>query len=486
MLRLRPLAFALLATMATLCLARPIPACPSGYESAVRLAKGAHHLVEVEVVSVEDEPAPTPKDARGRTADDGTGRERKAARARVRVVRDLRGRMPMAEFTLVGGPYRSCAPYERYLHFRPAEHLCLILARPVPVGTSTIVIEWRGRVVRGGASELDGIVAAGAKAWEHRRSLLRRVDPAAMKAADELLASRARDGDWPAQTLQPLPYAVLAGIATLLADPTRDGALLPGRRDPATRDTPTTYHADADSLAPALAPHLGAEIARRIEFGVEEAAAVIAFHRKAVATMLVDEFGQPADRARRFVESVPVRDWTTEVVPLDGLSPERQDDRELRSISLLLELASDEPDGLVWTMTVRPDELDGGVFAPWLSHHVGELPDGPTYLKVTLALRSKEAAPHVVKAFAGASEDWRVDEFLAFFVAIGDVAHTDESLGRLAHAVTVATAPGANDDAAASARWTIEEAIKALETVGDAGKAIRPRLDALLIRLPAK
>ena len=462
--------------------ARVASACPRGYESWIRLAKGAHHVAEVEVLSTEDVTLTTERSL----GTSGGPRTYERARARVRVVAEPRGRLPVRELTLVGGPYDSCAPYPMFLRFDAGAHLTLFLADPVPPGTVEIIVWWRGRVARLDGEGLARVIGAGTAAWERRLALLRRLAPKDMVAAAKVVATRGADGDWPSDVLRALPYPVLAGLAELERDPTRPWRPVSASDAPATPATPTSYDAGRDKGSP-FTPRLAAELDRRRAADAKEKADVMAFHRAALTSWLTVELGQPAARAARFVASVSENDWLREVVPLDGLRGEPNADRELHSIAVLLDLACDEPDALVWQQ-FSIAVLEPAVFAPWLRTHVKELPtDGP-YLDVMLAVRSPEAAPPVEREFADAGDDWRMDDFLAFFVAVGDRPHADEVVRRLTKLVDAATAPSADakqrETAASSARWTLEAARKAVAELGAPGTRYLPPLDALLARLP--
>ncbi len=421
-----------------------------------------------------------------RGTDAGEVRTYKRARARVRVVAETRGRLPVREFTLVGGPYDSCAPYPSFLRFDAGAHLTLFLADPVPAGTEEIVVSWRGRVARLEGDGLARVIGAGTAAWERRLALLRRIAPKDMEASAKVLAARGADGDWPTDVLRALPYPVLAGLAELQRDPTRPWRPVPTPDEPATPATPKSYDAGRDKGSP-YPPRLEDELARRRAPDAKEKADVVAFHRAALTSWLTVELGQPAERAARCVARVSEADWLRKVVPLDGLSDPPDAGREIHSIAVLLDLACDEPDELVWQQ-FSIGVLDPAVFAPWLRAHVKELPtDGP-YLDVMLAVRSPEAAPPVEREFADAGDDWRMDDFLAFFVAVGDGPRADEVVRRLTRVVDTATAPSGDaekrETAASSARWTVESARKAVAELGAPGKRYITALDALLARLP--
>lgn len=461
--------------------ARAAIACPRGYESWIRLAKGAHHIAEVEVLSTEDETSTTQPHG----MDLGGTRNHPRARARVRVVAELRGRLPTREFTLLGGPYDSCAPYPTFLRFDAGAHLTLLLAHPVPPGTEEIAVSWRGRVARLEGEGLARVIGAGKAAWERRLALLRRVAPKEMEEAAKMLATRGADGDWTADVLRALPYPVLAGLAELQRDPTRPWRPVSTSDEPATPAT-QSYDAGRDTGSP-FPPRLADELTRRSAADAKEKADVIAFHRAALASWLEVDLGQPPARAARFVASVSEADCLREVLPLDGLRGRPDDDREIHSISVLLDLASDEPDGLVWRQFLI-GALDPAVFAPWLRAHAKDLPtDGP-YLAVTLAVRSPEAAPHVEREFAEAGDSWRMDDFLEFFVAVGDTTHADEVMRRLTRLVDRATAPNGEakerEAAALRARSVLKSTRQGMAEAGERGKRYVVAVDALLARLP--
>lgn len=154
------LATVALAVAIVLATPRDAQACPRGYESRVRLVKGAHHIAEVEVLSTEDLTITTD----GHGLDPGGTHTFERAVARVRVVSEPRGHLPAREFTLVGGPYDSCAPYLRLLRFDAGSRLRLVLAAEVPEGTKEVTVSWRCRVARADGEDLTAVVGVGAAA----------------------------------------------------------------------------------------------------------------------------------------------------------------------------------------------------------------------------------------------------------------------------------------------------------------------------------
>ena len=468
-----------LAVAVVLATPRDAQACPRGYESRVRLVKGAHHIAEVEVLSTEDLRITT--DDHG--LDPGGTRTFERAVARVRVVSEARGHLPVREFTLVGGPYDSCAPYLRLLRFDAGSRLRLVLAAAVPEGTKEVTVSWRCRVARADGEDLATVVGVGAAAWRRRLARMRRVAPAALDAATSLAAARGADGDWPAPALRALAYPVLAGLAELERDPTRPWR--PDAHERAPTEPSTSYDAGREHGTP-YPPHLADELQRRLGEPGPERDAAVAFHRRLLASLLEDELGQPATRAARFVAAAADADLACEVAPADGIETYDRDDGELRSVSLLLELASDEPDGLVWSM-VDAAELEPSVFEPWLTAHVRELPEAGPYLDLLLATRLRAASPYVERVFAEAGDSWRMDSFLRFFVGVGDGAHADEVVARLARLADGARSPSDDADERASledhARWAVGEAREAMVAAGPRGAPYLARLDALLARL---
>jgi hypothetical protein len=409
--------------------ARAAIACPRGYESWIRLAMGAHHIAEVEVLSTEDETSTTQPHG----MDLGGTRNHPRARARVRGG-GAAGRLPTRS-SPSRRPYDSCAPYPRFLRFDAGAHLTL-LAHPVPPGTEEIAVRGaagsppRGRRCLARDRRREGRGERRLRSWARRAE--------GDGEAAKMLATRGADGDWTADVLRALPYPVLAGLAELQRDPTRPWRPVSTSDEPATPTT-KSYDAGRDTGSP-FPPRLADELARRSAADAKEKADVIAFHRAALASWLEVDLGQPPARAARFVASVSEADCLREVLPLDGLRGTPDDDREIHSVSMLLDLASDEPDGLVWRQFLI-GALDPAVFAPWLRAHAKDLPtDGP-YLAVTLAVRSPEAAPHVEREFADAGDSWRMDDFLEFFVAVGHTTHADEVMRRLTRLVDRATAP---------------------------------------------
>ena len=104
-----------------------------------------------------------------------------------------------------------------------------------------------------------------------------------------------------------------------------------------------------------------------------------------------------------------------------------------------------------------------------------------------LATRLRAASPYVERVFAEAGDSWRMDSFLRFFVGVGDGAHADEVVARLARLADGARSPSDDADERASledhARWAVGEAREAMVAAGPRGAPYLARLDALLARL---
>lgn len=402
--------------------APPALACPSGYESPERLVKHACHVTRVEVISVSDEPMPPAGKQEWSGRIPASEAEHRAARARVRVIGELRDWLPIREFTLIGGPYDSCSPTEVFLHFEVGSRFWLILGEPVAAGTKEIVVSWRCRVCHRDPAEMEAAIESGVAAWQRRLDLLHRVAPEADDGAARLLAERGNVVTTDAPTLAKLSVPVLACLTERLRDP---------RIVPAAAPVPDAgERATARSgRTPVLSAGLLAEWKRR---RVEADEDVVAFRRKVLREYLTSTLRLDGTRADRALAVLNWEPQSEPELPLRGIDPLHRSDGFAASVALLMRLADDEPDALVWATFGGPrlGQYDTSVFAPFLAERAATLPLDWAHLSVTLSIPCKEAAIHVRRALAVEVNRYRYDHYLAFFRAIGDEKTVREVLAR--------------------------------------------------------
>jgi hypothetical protein len=420
MVRIRCEATLLLVGMAVLLSADPARACMRPYVSQERLLKRARHILEVEVLSVGE--ASPPSEEWIQDGEDSYRDNRKDARARVRVVRELRGRLDLEEFTLIGGPYDSCAFFPCYVTFEAGERLFLLLDGPVPRGTETVQLSLWGRVFRGTEEDLRARLAWSVRWWRERLALLQEAAPTALAEARRLSSLCRSGAALLPSDLEGASYETLLSLVELLRDPEHP---VPAGSPEAGGPTYVTRLQGDHSLPEPLAAAL--QTMRQ-----DHAREVAETNRDLLRRFLVERLMQPGSRADRFVEAVEEECFARARLPLRGLKLTKGADRETVSVYHLLRLADDEPDGIVRARyRARHGSLDPRVLVPWLSRWQESLPAIEARLRVAASIPDRDVAPFVVRCLSQDLRKMELEACRAYFEAIGDGVHAAEVAARL-------------------------------------------------------
>lgn len=321
----------------------------------------------------------------------------KDARARVRIVRELRGSMPFDSFTLVGGPYDSCRiGGPEYRKFAVGERWILMLDGPVPERTRVIVPWWSGRLSRRPEAEVREIMARLDVAWRKRLALLRRKFPDAEEADYATLLLAAELARNPSAPL-PLPPEPPADPEDFSRRPTRDEFKYYTR----------SYE------DPALPEDLDLAIA---SCRATRSAEVIRVHRRLVERWVTTELCQPEDRARRFAAAVTDESLLKAHFPVRDLKLTKDAVPDLVAVLALLRLADDEPDGLARSYGKG---ASAEIFAPWLKRNSDTAPTWGFAMRVYFDSHHPVAAPIVLRELRQDDDRWDLHRYLEFFLAVG-------------------------------------------------------------------
>ena len=443
--------------------------CPSGYESQAALAKAARLIIGVKVESVTDSPAPKGEE-RGvfERSDDEDFHNN--AQAKVKVTEILRGTCQIREFTLLGGPYATCAPFASYVPFKPGDGLFLLLDRPLPEDTKTVVITWRCRVFFGTKEELLGLLDKAAGNWTRMVDLHRALFPEAMSRAEALLPASREAKAIPLP--RGAPYADLACLRLLLCDPQhlrpaevteiKTGSIdapVPGEDRSAQSQQAGIYRTN-QRTTPWQSDDLDKALAARAAAHPKE---TTAFNRSLLLGCLTRHLGVPEARAGKIAgdDEVAACLRKVQVSPLSldlDLRGDPKTSRLAKSASFLLAVADDENDRMVWRtfgMEMRDDAptLDAGVFLPYLEQHPEQFTGSWGGTCLLFAMPDPRISPFVRKAMLETANLSRLDNFFAFFARLGDDEGCIETLERLGKLAAEASTGGGDEK---QRQWVLE------------------------------
>lgn len=419
--------------------------CPAGYISSEAVVRCSPLILQVEVLSVGNAPPLTG------TVGSSSKAARQGALARVRVLKALKGHASQRQFTVIGGPYQTCQPGEHFVHFSKGSQIFLALDAPLKSNEHTVVITTQGRILEKKPDEILALMEKSRLHWQRAVDRYRRTAPAAMKAAEQVLA--ASHGDPSKMALEALVFAELSCLRLLLNDPDHLPALetestdagLPSGNIFSTVSTlaplPSLpgYHYTAQPVTHFAPRALNNACKARASSHGHEARA---FHRSLLLALLRDELKLPATLAeaaaalpslsRTFEEPTPDPFWIH--FPRSDIGSQAFEE----SLRQLLMLADPEPDSFVWGtfgIGVRPPPLLPEVFVPYLqSSHAMALADKPHAFDVLLSLPHPAVVP-VIRAGIRANPR-RARAAFEFFAVLKAAEDLDFILG----AVEVQTA----------------------------------------------
>jgi len=444
-------------------------ACPAGYESQAALAKAARLIIGVKVESVTDISTPTDKEVGLSERADEEDRHNHA-QAKVKVTEIIRGTCPIKEFTLRGGPYETCAPFDRYVPFDQGASLFLLLDRPLPEGTKTVVITWRCRVFEGTKEELLHMLEKAEAGWTQMVELHRALFPDAMARAEELLpASLSKK----AGALPPgESYACLACLRLLLCDQQHlrtsqskgveadsNAAMFSGgKRSPKTRRA--GVYLTAHHTSPWQSADLDKALIAMAAAHPKEAAA---FNRSLLLGCLARHYGVPQTDAEKIADAEEVAACLpkVQVSPLSfdlDLPRDEQTSPLTRSASFLLAIADDEDDRMVWRtfgmgMGDNYPALDPSVFLPYLDKQPEQFTESWGGICLLLSMPDARISPHVRKVMLQTDNINRLTSFFEFFARLGDETACADTLDRLGK---LAAEEGANARDEEQRHWILE------------------------------
>ncbi|MBA4387028.1 MAG: hypothetical protein C0404_03545 [Verrucomicrobia bacterium] len=408
-------------------------ACPQGYESPEALVKRARLILELDPVSVSDV-QPPPKDKKiGMSFDEP--RERKNAQASVKVVRVVKGKSNINSFTLIGGPYSTCAPYPSYVSFEKGRRIYLILDRDIPENTKTVVVTWRCRVLPADRKELAALLDNARNAWTKSLDLHRKSAPAAFKEAQELLA--ASNSASSAAKLKLRSYPVLACLRALLMNLADVPPAVPGPEPDTSQAAPITdaddfsserinvkgfYYTDQQNSFP-LPETLQSALATR---GKAEPQAVRDFNKTLFEAFLRDDLLLADSQIHLFLSADELTNSMNRIafspfkcdIQVDG----KRSHRDLISLSYLIALADDEPDSLVWKTGGLPEDIDLNVdmFAGYIEKNMTRDYTIWPRLSLLLELPHPKIAPVIRNSLKQEENFYRLNKYFRFFLRLAD------------------------------------------------------------------
>ena len=398
--------------------------CAAGYESPESLVKRARLILELEPISVTNAPPPEKKPNDPMWSDNH--QPRKNGKATVKVVSVVKGKCGLKAFDLVGGPYYSCAPYPVYVPFERGRRVFLILDQDLPVSTKTGAVTWRCRVFGGEKKQLLALMQNARDAWRESLKRHREADPDAMAEAERLL--KASRSVIPARAIAGSRYAVLACLSVLLMDPDRVPASIPTRggkntgpeMPPMTEKKGVCY-----TLLWATFPLPESLMPAMERLAKEMPTSVTAFNRKLLEILATKTLLIPAVRAGILVRDNALTNSLQKCAfsPYDcdiRVDEKDKSARDLRSLQLLIGLADDEPDTLVWrTFGLRSDaDLNTEMFANYIEKNADRDYSMWPRLRLLLAVPHKKIAP-IVKRYLDQEQNLsRFPLYMEFFARI--------------------------------------------------------------------
>lgn len=415
--------------------------CTAHYESLESLAKKARLILEVEPVEVSDV---TPDGSRRSNRPEGGGN----GQAVVKVIRVVKGSCNLKTFTLIGGPYESCAPFACYIPFEKGRRIFLILDRDLPDITQQVIITGSARVFPGDEKTLRTAIENAKTAWRRILQLYQKTSPEAYAEAQKIVQSTSLE--IPAEQVKNASYPVLACLSVLLMNPEQVPSAEPGEIpvrkngwDVATRSADDGVTQYTSSRAPYPLPKslVAANEARAKTAPAE----VIAFNRSLLKQYMLDQLFLPEELVGTLLKDMATKkDYEcsmnrTDFRPFSFYFTCRdnptESDKRLFSLSLLMALADDEPDSAVhkagFGFRSEHPALIPELFVPYLVKHP-ELDYLSNWgkLSILLTVPNQQLKEFIVKAFEQEHNSARLDQYFFYFLKLGDTESADKVLAR--------------------------------------------------------
>lgn len=410
-------------------------ACPAGYESPESLVRHARLIVQLEVLSVEE--APLPPDVSIRDGNDDYGR--KFGQARVRILEVIKGECAVREFTLIGGPFHTCAPSLYYHAFEVGEKPVLILESPLPKDVKMVAITWRNRLLIESVHHIKDLMEKAREGWKLAVQRHRRAAPEEMAQAEVLRAEFIKNPAYKAPSKA--SFGVLSCLAILSNDP--DDLPDEETEEPDDQDRWSGYsnsffasfYASKGAYVTAYGSNsvipagMRAVFPTRNDFNYTPPPEARQFNERILKTILEDElFVPPALSATilgnpklKVMWDQPQRDpfWLTLDRP-----PRSGEALDAMALYFLMLLAHPEPDGLVWGghgMSADQDAvfLPPDLFIGFLGHNQKRFFEHSGANMILLLLPHPQVAPIVRAHVTKGAYDNRPVVLIRYFALLG-------------------------------------------------------------------
>lgn len=407
-------------------------ACPAGYESPESLVRHARLIIELEVLSVSE--APLPPDLSAQFGNDNSGRS--MGKAQVKVLNVIKGECASREFTLIGGPYHTCAPCLFYHTFKAGDKRMLILESPLPKNVKTVAITWRNRLLDENADQIRVLMDKARLGWKKAVDRHRRAAPEEMSLAEKMQAEIAKNPAY--QIPENTSYGTLVCLAALWNDPDHLPAASPEEPDDsdwssssflqsfyASRKVCTTDYASRAVLPSGLSKLLP----KPAQFSYAPPPEAMSFNEKILKTILEDELFVPVSLTASIVKNPKLKGmWDRPQQDAFWLGLSRPDETtmplEAMSLYYLMLMADPEPDSMVWSGFGRGEAKDAAflpadLFVGFLEHYRQSFTEHDGALRILLRLPDPRIAPAVRAYVAKGLYDNSPGLLIRYFAQLG-------------------------------------------------------------------
>jgi len=478
----------------------PCFSCPAGYESQASLASSARLILGVKVQSVADAEKPDPFTEKAEA-----GKPENGTQALVEVTETVRGHCDLKQFTLVGGPYQTCAPGLNYIKFEPGESLYLLLDRPLAKDTTQVIITWRCRVFKGTREELNELLARTNRQREDMLAIHRRLFPEAMDKATTLLQVNPGAQGVNAKT----PYATLACLRLLLSDPAR------------FRPSEFAYQDEPDEPDPDANPFSVGETLPRPPAGTYITCnSTTPWQHRALDEALKERAKSHPQEALEFNRRLFVKCLTEQLLTdeetatgiateklLEPLFAEVQEDADAfdlnlgqldrdqevlaspmaRTVSFLLMIVDQADDRRVWRMFGfgfgEPPKLDTSLLLPLLKQRPATFTENFAGLRLLLSVPDPQIAPSVKELSLQAKQAYLLDDYFNYFLKLKDEPSCLNILERFdaltADKLATLNKPAEKQKLIDYTGWLVSRMVESIEDSEMDSATVRDRLEEL-------
>ncbi|OGV53883.1 MAG: hypothetical protein A2X45_08825 [Lentisphaerae bacterium GWF2_50_93] len=396
--------------------------------------------MEVEVLSVQD--APSLKDPENSPMDQDDQKECKNAQAVVNITEVIKGKCGLKSLILIGGPYVSCAPFNRYLHFEKSKKLFLILDNELPIDTKVVVIRWRCRVCSLERNELNSLMDSACVAWEKSKKLHSQSAPDSYKRAESLYNNPEYLAN--VEKLSEEPYSVLACLESLMKDP--DHVPPPYPQSLLTKNETEEVNGDENEkfvdgtyftslqIDYPMPPSLISAIKTKGESNQNE---VTQYNKVLFTVFLKNElFFTPSQIDSIIKNPLLSKSFdSTSFYPYRFVYREARDelpDKDILTLNYLVALADDTPDSLVWKSFGISEKIDlnADMIARYIEKNMDRDYNNWTCLQVLLLAYHPKISPLIQKYLDEERNESRLDNYFIFFIKIKDYESALKVLGK--------------------------------------------------------